>query len=457
MSSILAIAFLAMRTAVRSRIVIVLLLFLLFTLIGLPLTIKGDGTIAGHVRLLLLYTLGLASLILSIATVWASCAAISSEIDNRQIQMIVSKPVRPLQLWLGKWLGLITMNSILLTFCAVITYGSLRWTTQPQRLSIEENATLQSEILLAQRRLNPRPQDLSQEAFALYSAARERGEVPEDHSPAFILAMIERTLQVQENMVYPGDFKRWVYDVPRLPREGRPLVLRYRFSSSTLDLEPINAMWTIGPPDAPSRYQVSVSDTPMAWHSIRISPEWVSDDGTLSVEYANLHPRQIAALFSPESDLQLMVYQGGFLLNYLKALLLIIIHLSFLSAIGLTAGAFFSIPVAVLTSFYFLLLVNAGRFLRRMVERGAGFHLIADDASRLEQVIHAVTHPVYLALNFIIQPVTAPNPLAPISAGEWIGWMEVLYMAVVKIVVYSGFLLGISIWHLKHKEVALPS
>ena len=101
MNRILAIAGIAIRNAVRSRVVIILLGILLLVIIGLPLTVKGDGTIAGQVRILLSYTLGFVSFILSLATLWAGCAAVSLEIQEKQIHLVVTKPVRRVQIWLG--------------------------------------------------------------------------------------------------------------------------------------------------------------------------------------------------------------------------------------------------------------------------------------------------------------------------------------------------------------------
>ena len=92
MNKILAIAGIAIRNAVRSRIVIILLGILLLVIVGLPLTVKGDGTIAGQVRVLLGYTLGLVSFILSLTTLWAGCAAVSLEIQERQIHLSSQSP-----------------------------------------------------------------------------------------------------------------------------------------------------------------------------------------------------------------------------------------------------------------------------------------------------------------------------------------------------------------------------
>ena len=90
MRKVFAIAGIAIRSAIRSRVVLVLLALLLIAIVALPLTIKGDGTVTGAVQVLLRYTLGAVNIILSIATLWAGCAAISAEVQEHQIHLIVT-------------------------------------------------------------------------------------------------------------------------------------------------------------------------------------------------------------------------------------------------------------------------------------------------------------------------------------------------------------------------------
>lgn len=462
MNSILAIALISIRNAIRSKIVIVLLTFLVITLIGLPLTLKGDGTLAGHARVLLWYTLGLATLILSIATVWASCAALSSEIRDRQIQMIVCKPVRASQIWLGKWLGLTGMNVLFLFLCFASTYAGLRWTTQPERWADEEMTSFDAEILSAQRHLSPRPRDLKAEVERQYQAGRARGEWPAELHASEILPRLERQVRTQANSVPAGHNNRWVFDVPDAASRDRSLVLRYRFSVSVFDMEPIRGAWTIGPPHVLQHHVVDVEAAPRTWHHLTIPAEMIADDGTVTVEFANVHDRPITVIFPPEDGLNLLVYASGFLSNYARAYLLILFHLAFLAAIGITAGAYFSIPVAAMTSFYALLLLQAGRFVRRIAQRDvitthAHSHGHDHGSGWFEHGLEAVTLVIYKGLHFLIRPLESANPLEYVATGEWISWMEVGHMFFIKVIVYSGIIMMLGAWHLARKEVALPS
>lgn len=456
MRTILAIAAISIRNAIRSKLVIVLIAFLLLVLIGLPLTIRGDGTLTGHVRLLLQYTLGLAMLILSVATVWASCAAISSEIRDRQIQMVLAKPVQAAQLWLGKWLGLTVLNGGLLLICAIGTYAALQWTTRPSQLLIAEQQELAREILIAHRPIAADEIDLSAEIERQYRAARERGEWPAEIPTREVLPQIERAVRAQANAVAPGQGRRWTFNLPRIPPSEEPLLLRYRFSTSVFDMEPIDGVWLVGDPARPDRERIEVEHAQRTTYTVPLDPSALNANQRLTLEFQNHNREPVTVIFNP-AELHVLIPQGTFLGNYIKATLLLMIHLSFLAAIGLTAGAFLSVPVAALASFYFLLMLNAGRFIGRLAAREIHLGHHHTEPGLISQVFAAASQVIYSALNLLIQPVYATNPLVPVAAGEWVSAGRVGYDLIVKVVVYSGVLLLFSVWHLRRKEVALPT
>ena len=236
MNKILAIAGIAIRNAVRSRIVIILLGILLLVIVGLPLTVKGDGTLAGQVRILLGYTLGLVSFILSLATLWAGCAAVSLEIQERQIHLIVTKPVHRVQIWLGKWLGLLILNAVLVAFSGVVVYGLLRWTTRPEKLTAEQRTELRENTLVACTTLKPEPVNVDDEARAELEALRARNSLPPDAPESEVVKAIRQKLLLKAYSVPQGGTRQWTFDAPSGMSAGHPLLFRFRFSSSSIGL-----------------------------------------------------------------------------------------------------------------------------------------------------------------------------------------------------------------------------
>jgi hypothetical protein len=458
MSAILAILILSLRNAIRSRVVVILLVALATTLIGLPLTLKGDGTLAGEARMLLRYTLGLATFILSLATVWAACAAVASDLRARHIQLIASKPVHPWQLWFGKWLGVVTLSTALLLICLATTAIAYRYTLHSRGTTPATTTQIQQELLSAYRALPPQPRDLDAAIEAAYTAGQARGEWPADADPATIRPQLERTLRAQANAVPGGATNTWTFTLPVNRPADAPLLLRYRFNLSTLSMAELHGTWTLTTPDNVTRWTQTVADTPRTGHQLAIPADALpADIRTLRLTFTNHDADAPTALFDPTDGLALRVYSSGFLTNYGKAGLLLFLHIAFLAAIGVTAGAFFSMPVAALTSFYALLLLYASHAINQIISGGAGrLPANAPTATRLVDSIEALAALIYGGLFNVLRPIHTLAPLQRLAEADAITWTEVGAASFHHLILYVGALALLGAWHLRRKEVALP-
>src|SRR5512146_1197811 len=114
MQRILAISWLTVKAAFRFRLVVLLAIILLGSVVALPLVIKDDGTARGFTQILLTYTLSLITALLGFATLWLACGTLARDVEECQIQMVVVKPIARWQIWVGKWLGILAVNAMLL-------------------------------------------------------------------------------------------------------------------------------------------------------------------------------------------------------------------------------------------------------------------------------------------------------------------------------------------------------
>jgi len=113
--------------AVRMKIVLVLLVFLVVLVPALPFLLKSDNTLDGQIRMIVTYSLYLTSFLLSVITLFLSVAALNSEIKGRQIFILDPKPVHRFTLLAGKWLGVMLIDLVLLVAMMGVTYGLVRW------------------------------------------------------------------------------------------------------------------------------------------------------------------------------------------------------------------------------------------------------------------------------------------------------------------------------------------
>src|ERR1041385_949062 len=127
MQRLLAITWLTWKAAFRFRLFLVLAALLLTSVVALPILIKDDGTARGFTQILLTYTLTSITALLGLSTLWLSCGTLARDIEEAQMQVVAVKPIARWQIWLGKWLGILTLNATLLALSGVSVYALLQW------------------------------------------------------------------------------------------------------------------------------------------------------------------------------------------------------------------------------------------------------------------------------------------------------------------------------------------
>src|ERR1051326_5101191 len=151
---IAAITWLTWKAAFRFRLFIVLAVLLLASVVALPVLIKDDGTARGFTQILLTYTLTTITALLGLSTLWLACGTLARDIEDCQIQMLVVKPIARWQIWLGKWLGIISLNAALLAVSGASVYALLHW--RATRLPTAAQTVLRNEVDRKSTRLDSR-------------------------------------------------------------------------------------------------------------------------------------------------------------------------------------------------------------------------------------------------------------------------------------------------------------
>ena len=450
-----AVARLAVLSAIRSRLFITLIVVLLVTVAGLPLTVRGDGTIEGQIRVALVYTLGLASFILTLATLWASCGAVSQEIQERQIQLIVTKPVHRVAVWLGKWLGLLFMNAVLLVFSGAVVYGLVRWQTRPSAVSAEDARKLREEILIGRLPLEPHARSLDDEAHRRLQQMIAEGVVAREAPHGEAIAEVRRRIQAEDSTVGPGRTRQWVFDPPPRIAPGTAVALRYRLSSPTRYRTPVSGTWIVGPPGAAERFSAAVTHEVGGVHRLVIPSRFIRGGAPLTVEFANGPQAQSStAVFDMDRGVELLIDESGFEANLARGLLVVFCRLALVAAIGMTAGSIFSFPVA--TFIALSLLVSAGLVHVFTVTSFEGCGCGMDEVAGQTTLMQAVGERLIERLSGVVEPVMRMNPLSTLGEGLLVSWGMTVRAVGLMLVLYPALLGGFSGWALRRRELALP-
>src|SRR5215469_9622697 len=154
MQRLLAIALLTWKAAFRFKLFLVVAVLLLASVVGLPVLIKDDGTARGFTQILLTYTLSTITGLLGISTLWLACGTLARDIEDCQMQVVAVKPIARWRIWIGKWLGIMTLNAVLLGLSGLGVYLLLQW--RATKLPLQERETLRNEILVARGSVKPK-------------------------------------------------------------------------------------------------------------------------------------------------------------------------------------------------------------------------------------------------------------------------------------------------------------
>lgn len=365
MRRVWAIAWLTFSEGVRMRIVLVSLIVLVFLVLRMPFALRGDETLTGRLQNFLAYSLGALSLLLSVATIFFSCATLTTDIKERSIHLVVTKPVSRFQILLGKWLGVNLLNLLIVVLCGATIYGFACFIRSRPEQFARDRVQVRDVVWTARIAAQPvAPEKEIAQAATQQVAERVRlGEV-DPANEATVRG--ERVLQLmsQWRNIPAGSYREYRFENLAPPETGETVIqVRFKARGTPLPSDEIVPIgWVFCDPEngawlhAPIFTHERSGDT----HQFLVRAAPVIRNGTAILQVANPTSPDVgtSVLFDGDDSLQLLYKMASFEGNYVKALLIILLRLALLSAVGTFFGVFVSFPVACLcTSAFYLICI----------------------------------------------------------------------------------------------------
>ena len=449
MQKILAITWLTWKAAFRFRLFLVVALLLLAAVVGLPLLLKDDGTARGFTQILITYTLSVITALLGLSTLWLACGTLARDIEECQIQVVATKPVARWQIWLGKWLGIVSLNATLLVLSGGCVYGLLQW--RATRLPAAEQETLRTQVLVA--RGVAQPPDYNAEIDARTQQLLEE-RLKETRVANADLPEVRRQLREQVKAVYqlvpPQYTREWQIDLGFAKNflRGKPLQLRVKFNTAQIGLSgTFVGQWRVGEPGTANVwYSGPMSLSPNAYHEFEIPADLFNRQGVLTIDFLNANNTTL--LFPIEDGMAVLYPEGGFTLNFARGLGIIFCWMALLAALGLASASFLSFPVATFFSLALLVVVFSSGTLSDAVANGTITGVNEETGTAGHFIADFVLIPAFQGIVAVINVVKNFSPIDSLSTGRAISWGE-LGAAFGQIVLLFGgviSLIGISLF-----------
>jgi hypothetical protein len=458
MQRILAIAWLTWKAALRFKLFLVIAVLLILAVVGLPLVIQDDGTAQGFTQIILTYTLSAITALLGISTLWLACGTLARDIEECQMQVVATKPIARWQIWLGKWLGIVSLNAALLAISGTCVFGLLQW--RATKLPAAEQEKLREQVLVA--RGSAKEKDFSADIDAeakqillerLKSSPVTTADLPE------VQKQIREQVKASYQVVQPAYTRAWQIDLGFAKNflKDKPLQLRVKFNAAQKTASGTYlALWQVGVPETPKLWQ---TETPMSlasdtFHEFAIPPNLLDTNGVLTVLFVN--PNETALLFPLEDGMEVLYPEGGFALNFVRGLAIIFCWMALLAALGLAAASFLSFPVAAFFSLAMLVVILSSGTLADAVESGTVVGGNEETGVMGHSAADTVLIPMFKGILAVTRLIENFSPIDALSTGRAITWSE-LGLAVCQIVLLLGGLIalaGIVLFHRRELATA---
>jgi len=485
-SRILAVAHTVVKESVRLRLSVTFIVILLVLLPLIPLMVGFEQALRYRIQSYIQFSTAATFYLAAFMTIFLACGTIAFEIRDRQIWQLLTKPLSRAQYLVGKWLGIVAVDLVILVVAGLSIFMFIQYLRYQPAANDRDLRAVNSEVLVARVAAYPEYETIDQEVlraevdrriaadFELQEAIKrgERNEMNERRKLA--REFQEETLRLQRT-IPAGQAREYVFHGLEKARDLKlPMKLRFRIhygGDDTHETHPISFLFIKNNNYfAPSPAMASYFRNPQSWkyvptmsQSIDLPWELIGDegewDGTVRMILVNgtfgpegqLIPGPNTPLsfnFDPE-DLEVLYTVGGFEANYFRAMLVYWVKLAFVAMLGLAAATVLSFPVACLLSFTVFLAATIGPFLAISVDE-----FMIRDWWRFDRV---VIKALAQMLVFLFEPFGEYNPTARLVDGRMIAWLGVGRAFMLLGVLWSGLTLGIGYLAFRDKELATYS
>jgi len=450
MHSVWAVARNTIAQAVRMKVAVIIIILLVILLPLMSVIMVGDGTLQGKLQTFVSYGLSLTSLLLCFLTIAVSTYTLTNDIKRMEIHLVVTKPIRRFEILVGKFLGVVILDVLLLSVFAGVIYCLTLVIPRLSEAGADELAKAGREFFTARVSLSA---DVDEEKIDMlakqaYEKLQRNRQLPEMMTKEEILSELRGRERTLARAVEPGGQRVWEFENIRPSDPNETLFVRYKYEAS---VDPpdyrVHGTWLIGDY---RQLQYGLGNSPIVrvertelvrtFHEFEVSAEVVAPDGYLALVFAN-NPYLNMTTIIPQ-EVQVLLKTGSFGGNYIRVVLLILTRLIFLAAFGISVSTWLSFPVAILicTVVFFVGTIN-GFVLE-------SFDYLGQGAS----IIYSVTlRPILWLLPRFDGEF---NPTQYMISAEVLGWEFLGRIYVAMVLVKSVLLLLFGMWVFSNREIA---
>ncbi len=476
-NQICSIAHTVVKESVRLRVSVFFIVVLLLLLPLIPAMVSSENALRYRIQSFISNSMGATFYLAALMTIFLSCATVSHEIRDRQIWQLMTKPVTRARYLLGKWLGIVTVNLVLLLVAGVSIFTFVQFLRDLPAQNELDRRAVETEVLAARVAVYPAYKPLDRDALWEEVDRRiandftvmqeiQQGLRNEQTERRELARKLQQEHYQRQRIIPAGMMQEYRFEgLGEAQRRGLTLKLRYRIhyhEDSTHERHPItfivkkNGRWTGGP--IQREYVPTMSDF-LTMYPTAIS-DHAEDAGTLTLGVVNgfIDPETgdvvpgpntpYSLNFDPE-DLEVLFIAGTFEGNYFRAMLVMWVKLAFLAMLGIACATTLSFPVACMTSLTIFLAATIGPFLADSLQE---FHI--PSAWRIDRV---VIKAIATVMVYLFEPFGQFDPTGQLVEGRLIAWRGVIRAFGQLGILWNGLALVLGYLAFRDRELATYS
>ncbi|MBX3322637.1 MAG: hypothetical protein KF757_06570 [Phycisphaeraceae bacterium] len=482
---VMAIARNVLAEAVRMRVSLVFIVLLIFGLAALPGVLDSGQPLRYRLQSFLQYSTGGSFWLIAVLTLVFGVTTLSNEQRTRVIWQTMTKPVPAWKYLLGKWIGIVALQGVLLSVCCTgiflfveylrsqPAYGEVQAYVAADGGVSEDRLILETQVLTAVRRVDPvnpyspsdpdfleaveefiRRERVLNPEFATYPA--ERAKVQSDLFKSLVQSY--RSIDPINEMV--GEMYTFT-GLERAKARDLPITLRYRVDAAGNRPDEFYILSFLMPTG-----QIITRRTALGInHTITLSPEYIGqpaheNPGELSIRVYNGELRVTpdgvpfitpnpATITFPPGGIEIAYRASGFQINFVRVAGVLWIKLAFLAMLSIWAATFLSFSVASLVAISVFLMAESAGFLTKSMESfsttdHSGKEVLLKQLAAIVSTIVARFFSVYSEL----------RPVDRLVQGRIMSWQTVAVAVVVlSIVTFVLYAIGVAIFRKRQLAV----
>ncbi|MSR18960.1 MAG: hypothetical protein EXS00_07335 [Phycisphaerales bacterium] len=487
-----AIAHTVIKEAMRLRISTLFIGIVLVSLPLIPLWIDPASPLRYQIQTFIARATGIAFGCAACMTILLACATTSFEMRDRQIWQLLTKPVSRLNYLVGKWLGVVLVDAILLAVAALAIVGYTEFLRTRDSVDLRDAQAVTNEVLVARQAVRPTFEEPTRE-FLMDAVDRTIAEdstlqqdiadgLKEDRTVRGKLAAEEyKEFLARQRAVDPGSSRTFRFEgigdtVSEVTAASETLDItgffRYLFSSAAYEGQPLSLRFFLHTGASSSHETHPViflfpktgmwidrMYVPAQGHEIQLPHSLIEPDGSLRLEVQNVgfdgqnHYPGASTIFFDADGLEILYAAGTFEGNFFRAMVIDLAKLSFIAMLGVCAGSVLSFPVSCLVAFTLFLVALLSPFLAISLE----YYWAPQGSGIIVRALHGVVKGVAFASQWMLGAFGNTRASDRLTEGRLITWEDV--GRAVGLIGFGWSLLVLAVGYsvLRRKEIAIYS